>query len=580
MSESAPTPRRERVIVGMSGGVDSSVSALLLLQQGYQVEGLFMKNWDEDDGTEYCTAREDLADAQAVCDRIGIKLHTANFAAEYWDNVFEHFLAEYKAGRTPNPDILCNREIKFKAFLDYALMLGADLIATGHYVRRRDRDGRTELLKGLDPNKDQSYFLHAVGGEQIARSLFPVGELEKPEVRAIAEKHGLATAKKKDSTGICFIGERRFTDFLKQYLPAQPGDIETTEGKVIGRHSGLMYHTIGQRQGLGIGGLKEAGDDPWYVLGKDLQRNVLLVGQGNDHPLLFSRACWPRESTGSTRSNWSGRAACGPRCATGRATRLRPGENRRRLPRGVRRTAARSDPGAIGGVLRRRRLPRRRRDRNGGSLGFRRTPVSDPRQQLIALGAVFESAALVDKLARTGQISEAPLGCMLGSLLARNPASTLDVYGGDSLNLRDGFKALASALERKPGSLQREPLRYALAMLTLERQLDKRGDMLDLIGQRLDQVEQQVQHFGLVHENVIASFASIYQDTLSTFRQRIQVHGDMRHLQVSSNAARIRALLLAGIRSARLWRQLGGSRWQMVFSRRRLLNELYPLLRG
>ncbi|MDV6578925.1 high frequency lysogenization protein HflD [Pseudomonas aeruginosa] len=206
--------------------------------------------------------------------------------------------------------------------------------------------------------------------------------------------------------------------------------------------------------------------------------------------------------------------------------------------------------------------------------------MSDPRQQLIALGAVFESAALVDKLARTGQISEAPLGCMLGSLLARNPASTLDVYGGDSLNLRDDFKALASALERKPGSLQREPLRYALAMLTLERQLDKRGDMLDLIGQRLDQVEQQVQHFGLVHENVIASFASIYQDTLSTFRQRIQVHGDMRHLQVSSNAARIRALLLAGIRSARLWRQLGGSRWQMVFSRRRLLNELYPLLRG
>ncbi|HBN7994797.1 TPA: high frequency lysogenization protein HflD [Pseudomonas aeruginosa] len=206
--------------------------------------------------------------------------------------------------------------------------------------------------------------------------------------------------------------------------------------------------------------------------------------------------------------------------------------------------------------------------------------MSDPRQQLIALGAVFESAALVDKLARTGQISEAPLGCMLGSLLARNPASTLDVYGGDSLNLRDGFKVLASALERKPGSLQREPLRYALAMLTLERQLDKRGDMLDLIGQRLDQVEQQVQHFGLVHENVIASFASIYQDTLSTFRQRIQVHGDMRHLQVSSNAARIRALLLAGIRSARLWRQLGGSRWQMVFSRRRLLNELYPLLRG
>ncbi len=279
-----------RVIVGMSGGVDSSVSAVLLLEQGYQVEGLFMKNWEEDDGTEYCTAMDDMADAQAVCDKIGIKLHTANFAAEYWDNVFEHFLAEYKAGRTPNPDILCNREIKFKAFLEYALSLGADLIATGHYVRRRDIDGRTELLKGLDPNKDQSYFLHAVGGEQLAKTLFPVGELEKPEVRAIAEKHQLATAKKKDSTGICFIGERRFSDFLKQYLPAQPGNIETTEGEIIGRHHGLMYHTIGQRQGLGIGGLKDAGEEPWYVLIKDLERNVLVVGQGNEHPWLFSSA--------------------------------------------------------------------------------------------------------------------------------------------------------------------------------------------------------------------------------------------------------------------------------------------------
>ncbi len=290
MNMQARTPGQTRVIVGMSGGVDSSVSAALLLEQGYQVEGLFMKNWDEDDGTEYCTAREDLADAQAVSDRLGIKLHTANFAAEYWDNVFEHFLEEYQAGRTPNPDILCNREIKFKAFLDYALSLGADLIATGHYARRADRDGQSLLLRGLDSNKDQSYFLHAVGGEQLARTLFPVGELEKPEVRRIAEKYELATARKKDSTGICFIGERRFSDFLKRYLPAQPGDIETTEGQVIGRHHGLMYHTIGQRQGLGIGGLQGASDDPWYVLRKDLQRNVMVVGQGNDHPWLFSSA--------------------------------------------------------------------------------------------------------------------------------------------------------------------------------------------------------------------------------------------------------------------------------------------------
>jgi len=280
---------QKKVIVGMSGGVDSSVSAWLLQQQGYQVEGLFMKNWEEDDGEEYCTAADDLADAQAVCDKLGIKLHKINFAAEYWDNVFEHFLEEYKAGRTPNPDILCNKEIKFKAFLEFAADdLGADYIATGHYVRRADVDGKSQLLRGLDGNKDQSYFLYTLSHQQIAQSLFPVGELEKPEVRRIAEQLDLVTAKKKDSTGICFIGERKFRDFLGRYLPAQPGAIETVDGQVIGEHQGLMYHTLGQRKGLGIGGLKESNDDPWYVVDKDVARNRLIVAQGADHPRLMS----------------------------------------------------------------------------------------------------------------------------------------------------------------------------------------------------------------------------------------------------------------------------------------------------
>lgn len=277
-----------KVIVGMSGGVDSSVSALLLQQQGYHVEGLFMKNWEEDDTETYCSATEDATDAQAVCDKLGIKLHTVNFAAEYWNDVFEHFLTEYKAGRTPNPDILCNKMIKFKAFLDYATALGADYIATGHYARKGYVNNQWRLLKGADLNKDQSYFLYTLGQAQLAKALFPIGELAKPEVRRLATEADFANSTKKDSTGICFIGERKFSEFLSRYLPAQPGAIETETGEIIGQHQGLMYYTIGQRKGIGIGGLKTSADEPWYVLEKDLARNVLIVGQGHDNPRLLT----------------------------------------------------------------------------------------------------------------------------------------------------------------------------------------------------------------------------------------------------------------------------------------------------
>jgi tRNA-specific 2-thiouridylase len=284
-------PQREKIIVGMSGGVDSSVSALLLIEQGYEVEGLFMKNWEEDDTQEYCSAGVDLADAQQVCDKLNISLHTVNFSSEYWDNVFEFFLQEYRAGRTPNPDIMCNKEIKFKAFLDHAQTLGATKIATGHYVRARTIDNQTQLLRGLDRNKDQSYFLYALDQSQISQALFPVGELDKPEVRKLAEKHSLTTYNKKDSTGICFIGERKFKDFLQRFIPAQPGTIESLDGEPLGQHSGLMYYTIGQRQGLGIGGTEQGSEEPWYVVEKKMNTNKLIVTQGKDHPSLLKSHC-------------------------------------------------------------------------------------------------------------------------------------------------------------------------------------------------------------------------------------------------------------------------------------------------
>jgi tRNA-uridine 2-sulfurtransferase len=279
----------ERIVVGMSGGVDSSVAALLLKRAGHDVVGLFMKNWEDDDDDEYCSTRQDLIDCASVTEVIGIDLEVVNFSGEYKERVFSAFLAEYSAGRTPNPDVLCNAEIKFKAFLDHAMKLGANRIATGHYARVREIEGRFELLKARDLSKDQSYFLHRLNQAQLSRVLFPLGELKKTEVRRVAQEAGLHNFAKRDSTGICFIGERPFREFLNRYLPRKPGVMRTPEGRTVGEHVGLSFYTIGQRKGVGIGGMKGSGGGAWYVCGKDLDKNELIVVQGRDHPLLLAR---------------------------------------------------------------------------------------------------------------------------------------------------------------------------------------------------------------------------------------------------------------------------------------------------
>ncbi|RSK29389.1 tRNA 2-thiouridine(34) synthase MnmA [Bacillus sp. HMF5848] len=290
------SPAHTRVVVGMSGGVDSSVAALLLKEQGYDVIGIFMKNWDDTDENGVCTATEDYEDVIRVCNQIGIPYYAVNFEKQYWDKVFTYFLEEYKAGRTPNPDVMCNKEIKFKAFLDHAMQLGADYLATGHYARVSREEGKVTMLRGIDHNKDQTYFLNQLTAAQLEKVMFPIGGLQKAKVREIAKRAELATATKKDSTGICFIGERNFKEFLGQYLPAQPGTMETLDGENLGTHDGLMYYTIGQRHGLGIGG----SGDPWFVVGKNLNENILYVAQGFDNDLLYS------DSIIATDINWIG----------------------------------------------------------------------------------------------------------------------------------------------------------------------------------------------------------------------------------------------------------------------------------
>ena len=353
-----------RVVVGMSGGVDSSVAAWLLKQQGHDVVGVFMKNWEDDDTDEYCTSRADLVDAAAVADVIGIDLEAVNFAHEYRERVFAHFLADYRAGRTPNPDVLCNSEIKFAAFLAHARSLGAERIATGHYAQVRSVHGRVELCKAADRAKDQSYFLHRLTQAQLAPVMFPLGAMHKRDVRALAKRVGIPTHAKKDSTGICFIGERPFRDFLARYLPRTPGPIVTAEGARVGEHAGLAYYTLGQRQGLGIGGVKSARDGAWFVAGKDLERNRLVVVQGHDaSAALSSRRRRIRHALDRRRATRAAGASRGENALPDAGRELQ-GECRRRVdPRGVRRAAMGSDPGPVPRRVRRRHVPRWRRDR-------------------------------------------------------------------------------------------------------------------------------------------------------------------------------------------------------------------------
>jgi tRNA-specific 2-thiouridylase len=315
----------EKIVVGMSGGVDSSVAALLLKRQGFDVVGLFMKNWEDDDDDQYCSTRQDLIDCASVAEVIGVDLEVVNFSAEYRERVFSAFLAEYSAGRTPNPDVLCNAEIKFKAFLDHAMRLGATRIATGHYARLREVDGRFELLKARDLSKDQSYFLHRLNQRQLACVVFPLGELKKTEVRKIAKQAGLHNFAKRDSTGICFIGERPFREFLNRYLETKPGPMRTPEGVTVGEHIGLSFYTIGQRKGVGIGGMRNSSGEPWYVCGKDMARNELIVVQGHDHPLLLSRSLRAEDLT------WVSGAAPAERSEFSAKTRYRQADAACRL---------------------------------------------------------------------------------------------------------------------------------------------------------------------------------------------------------------------------------------------------------
>ena len=625
LDRDALPPPGTRVIVGMSGGVDSSVTALLLVRAGLDVSGVFMRNWEDDD--DACTARQDYRDAAGVAARLGIELEHVSFAEAYWEGVFEHFLAEYRAGRTPNPDVLCNREIKFKAFLDHAVARGAELIATGHYVRggaigtvdaAGDAVGGTgaaaapALLRGLDPNKDQSYFLYQLGRRALARSVFPIGALDKPVVRALAREAGFHLHAKRDSTGICFIGERKFSAFLADYLPASPGEIVTDAGDVVGRHSGLMFHTYGQRQGLGIGGRADADASPWYVVGKDLAGNRLVVGQGHEHPMLM------HDGLTASELHWvAGRPPAREFRCTARVRYRQddvpvtirvtdpgaPGATSDGAPVPGMRVEARFDaplraitPGqslvlydgerCLGGRRHRRvrRVPRpcrsRLRCRWAGGIVILE-PMSELatiENQTVALAGVFQAVHLCKSLATTGRADEDDLAATLRSILTLESDRVIDAYGGSPAALRRGLRVLKNQMSGRGAAHDMDLARYALSLMQLGTNVLRDDGAVEQL--RIGIGRARSLDFEVADPTMISNFANLYRSAISHLSPRIMVSGDPAHLNDAATASTIRAVLLGGLRSVVLWQQCGGARWRLLLSRPQYVAHAGELLRG
>ncbi|KAF5292104.1 hypothetical protein FQR65_LT20325 [Abscondita terminalis] len=543
-----------RIIVGVSGGVDSSVAALQLVQAGEPVAGLFMQNW-ADDGSGECRAEQDRRDAVAVCGRLGIAFHFRDFSREYWQGVFEHFLAEYAAGRTPNPDVLCNREVKFKHFLEAAQALGAEKIATGHYARIARQGGHWHLLRGVDRDKDQSYFLHQLGQAQLSATLFPIGQMRKQDLRRLAREAGLPTHDKKDSTGICFIGERDFRQFLARYLPARPGQMQDPQGQVIGEHPGVFYFTLGQREGLQIGGIRGRPAAPWYVVGKDVTHNILYVDQDTHSPYLHAQRLWSEPAHWTTGSPPAQQFECTAQ------TRYRQADE-----------ACTVTVGGDGGLAvvfarpQRAVTPGQSVVLYDGDICLGASRLSHQfSERVLALAALAQTLHQVRRIAETGHSEASVVQTALDSVFRLDADDTASVFGR-AAELRPGLRLLHGYLvkENKDDALPR----LSIAVLQLERRFVRNPHLVQAIGQGVQQLSAQAAQLGSTHPDLIAALGNLYADTISQVRPRIMVQGNPHYLGQPGVVAEIRALLLAAVRAAVLWRQLGGSYWDILFSRR------------